>query len=74
MIPKCFICSSRELCNHREFEMLPYWRRRIAKIIAFRAEKYQAQRAERHPAVAIPRKPPASAQKPIVREGVLCAM
>lgn len=30
MIPDCFICGSSWLCSHREYSLVPHWRRIIA--------------------------------------------
>jgi len=70
-VPECFICGSGGLCEHREWELAPYWRRLGAmQVISSNRTPANPTRPAitEAPEVPIEPKPPATAQSVRKRE------
>lgn len=69
----CFICGSPDICEHREFELIPYWCR-LMTMDRIRCNRTPVNPP--HPVIAEPskapppRKPPAIAQIAPVRQSL----
>ena len=59
---RCFVCGSNAICEHREYELVPHYKRLGLKTLTLPPVKYRVDLIGEALEVVVPRKPPAIAQ------------